>query len=301
MGLHDMQTTIATLEILKAQLFHRIRGQTEVLTRLLQAMERRELETTPQRGARGSFFLAGPTGVGKTETARTIAEVLFDGAELLRIDCSEYTTPAAVEGLRGDRVGDRGRLGQAYDRNPRGVWLWDEIEKAHPDLIKLFLQMTSAARLTLACGDTLDLRGIYLIVTSNLGSAEITGRENLTFTSLERHVVRCIERFLSPELLARFGKPYVFRPLTRAVQAEIATQCLKDLLDWHRQQGRNIEFHPHVLSFLINRGFSPRLGARDLLAFVEESIGDAVARSLRSGGTGSGLLKVVGNRLEIVP
>lgn len=287
-----MQTTIATLDILKAQLFHRIRGQTEVLTRLLQAIERRELETTPQRGARGSFFFAGPTGVGKTETARIIAEVLCGDSEFLRIDCSEYKTPTGVDGLRGDRLGDRGLLGQAYDRNPRGVWLWDEIEKAHPDLIKLFLQMTSAARLTLASGDTLDLQDIYLIVTSNLGSAEIIGRENLSFTSLERHVVRCIERFLSPELLARFGKPYVFRPLTRAVQAEIATQCLEDLLEWHRQQGRNIEFHPHVLSFLINRGFSPRLGARDLIAFVEESIGDAVAASVRTESNGSGRLQV---------
>ena len=181
------------------------------------------------------------------------------------------------------------------------MWLWDEIEKAHPELVQLFLQMTSAARVTLACGDTLDLRGIYIIVTSNLGSAEILGRENLTFTSLERHVVRCIEKFLRPELLARFGRPYVFQPLGRAVQAEIVTQRVENLMGWQFEQGRRIEFHPGVLPFLIHGGFSAKYGARDLDAFIEEAIGNAVTEKEPDGRKASGHLVVKNNRLELIP
>ena len=201
----------------------------------------------------------------------------------------------------GNRAGDRGRLGQAFDQIQNGVWLWDEIEKAHPELVQLFLQMADEARVTLACGETLDLRNIYLIVTSNLGSAEIIGREFLTFTSLERHVVNAIEQFLRPELLGRFGRPYVFRPLSRDVQVQITGQRLDELLAWELEQGRQIQPHPEVLPFLIHRGFSPRLGARPLLRFIEEMVGDAVADCLWNGGSGDGLLIVNGEQLEVVP
>jgi ATP-dependent Clp protease ATP-binding subunit ClpA len=171
-----MKTIIKTLSALEQALHQRIYGQQEVLSRLFRAIKRRELKTVPQRGPRGAFFFAGPTGVGKTEAAKTVAEVLFGAACFLRIDCSEYKTLASAEGLLGNRAGDRGRLGQAHDQAPSGVWLWDEIEKAHPELVQLFLQMADEGRVTLACGETLDLRNIYLIVTSNLGSAEIIGR-----------------------------------------------------------------------------------------------------------------------------
>jgi ATP-dependent Clp protease ATP-binding subunit ClpA len=287
------------LDLVERELPHRIRGQEEALARLIDAIVNAELETVPQRGPRGRFFFAGPTGVGKTETAKVLAEPLFGPNKLFRFDCSEYKTLASLEGLLGNRAGDPGRLGQAYARCSEGVWLWDEIEKAHPELVHWFLQMADEGQITLACGETLDLRNIYLIVTTNLGSAEIIGRENLTFTSLERHVVAAIEQFLRPELLARFGQPYVFRPLSRAVQAEIAEQRLNDLLHWHQERGRQLRPHPEVLPFLIHRGFSPRLGARPLLTFIEERVGSAVAKDLRARGNGSGMLSVNGDRLEV--
>ena len=296
-----MQTIIKKLSVLERELNHRVRGQEEVLSRLFKAIRRRELKTVPQRGPRGAFFFAGPTGVGKTETAKAVSEALFGAGCFLRIDCSECKTLESLENLLGNRAGDRGRLGQAYDQIPNGVWLWDEIEKAHPELVQLFLQMADEARVTLACGETLDLRNIYLIVTSNLGSAEIIGREYLTFTSLERHVVNAIEQFLRPELLGRFGRPFVFRPLGRDVQVQIAGQRLNDLLAWELKQGRQIQPHPEVLPFLIHRGFSPRLGARPLLRFIEEMVGDAVADCLWNGGSGDGLIIVNGEQLEVAP
>jgi ATP-dependent Clp protease ATP-binding subunit ClpB len=288
---------------LEATLQRRIRGQAEALARVIEAIRRRELNTVPQHGPRGCYIFAGPTGVGKTETAKTIAAVLFGADGFLRIDCSEYKTLDSLAALLGDPAGNRGRLGRAHDRSREGVWLWDEIEKGHPELVQLFLQMADAGRLTLACGDTLDLSGLYLILTTNLGSAEIIGREHLTFTSLERHVVRCIEQFLSPELVGRFtryAKPIVFRPLDRAVQAEITEQRQNDLILWQQGQARQIEVHPDVLLFLIYRGFSARLGARPLLGFIEEQIGNAIAESLIAGGTGSGTLVVVEDRLKLV-
>jgi ATP-dependent Clp protease ATP-binding subunit ClpA len=296
-----MKTLIKKLSLLEQAMQQRVRGQNEVLARLFKAIKRRELKTVPQRGPRGAFFFAGPTGVGKTETAKVITENLFGADRFLRIDCSEYKTLASMESLLGNRAGDRGRLGQAYDHSSSGVWLWDEIEKAHPELVQLFLQMADEARVTLAGGETLDLRNLYIIVTSNLGSAEIIGREYLTFTSLERHVVNAIEQFLRPELLGRFGRPFVFRPLGREVQTQITEQRLEDLLAWQFEQGWRLKVHPDVLPFLIHRGFSPRLGARPLLGFIEEMVGDAVAENLWNGGPGEGRLIVNGERLEVAP
>lgn len=299
-----MKLTPLQLTALGQDLRLRVRGQTEALTWLLDALTRQELETVPPPGPRGCFVFAGPTGVGKTETARVLAEHLFSPEALLRIDCSEYKTLDSLTALLGDTAGNRGRLGRAYDRHPEGLWLFDEIEKAHPELVQLFLQMVEPGRLTLTCGETLDLRGHYLILTTNLGSAEILGREHLTFTSLERHVLRCLERFLSPELQGRFNRyarPLVFAPLRREAQAEILVQRLDALVRWHLERGRRVEIDPEVFQFLLYRGFSPRLGARPLLAFIEEQVGNAVADDLMNGGKGNGTLVVEGDRLRLRP
>lgn len=296
-----MKMNIEKLLRLKQELFHRIHGQEEALARLWQAVARRELDAAPQHGPPGCYLLAGPTGVGKTLTALTLAEVLFGRHQFLRIDCSEYEAPDSLKTLLGDRAEDRGQLGCAYDESPEGVWLWDEIEKAHPKIPKLFLQMGDAARLTLTCGETLDLSRIYQIITTNLGSAEIIDREHLTFTSLEKHVVGCIEQYFRPELLGRFGHPFVFRPLSRDTQAGIAEQRLDEVIQWHMEKGRRIQRHPDVLPFLIHRGFSRRLGARTLVAFIRNSIGDAVAENILAGGNGSGLLVVEGGKLKLIP
>ncbi len=161
--------------------------------------------------------------------------------------------------------------------------------------------MTDAGRLTLANGETLDLSRIYIVVTSNLGSAEILGREHLPFASLEKHVVRCIQRHLRPELLARFKRPFVFRPLTREVQAEIAAERLKDLMAWEGAQGRRITYDDAVVRFVLQRGFSPRLGARPLLDTLHELVGNAIAVSLLDGGRGEGRLVIEGPQLRLTP
>ncbi len=277
-----------------------IKGQPEVLQRLTAAVLRRELRAIPPRGCRAACLFAGPTGVGKTETARMLCRALFGEDRLVRIDCSEFKTMESVMGLLGDRQGDRGRFGQAHARAAEGVWLFDEVEKAHPEFVHLFLQMTDAGCITLANGETLDLGGLYLIVTSNLGSAEILNRQHLPFTSLEKHVVRCIQRHLRPELLGRFGAPFVFRPLTRAVQAQITELHLGRLLEWQTTEHRRVTCDPAALELILQRGFSRKLGARPLLDTLDELVGNAMVEDLKNRGNGSGQLVVADNRLRLV-
>ena len=287
--------------LLDPQLTASIRGQSEILHRLSAAVQRCELDAVPRRGCRDCFFFAGPTGVGKTETAIVLSELVFGAGHFVRFDCSEFKTLEGISALLGDRQKDRGRFGQAYAQVSEGVWLFDEVEKAHPDFVHLFLQMTSAGRITLTNGQTLDLSRIYIIVTSNLGSAEILGRDKLPFTTLERHVVLIIQRHLRPELLARFGMPYVFRPLTRAIQTEISELHLRRLLDWQAEHhNRDITADVAIVQFLVQRGFSARLGARPLLAMLREMVGNAIVENQLAGGNGSGRLIIEADRLKLI-
>jgi ATP-dependent Clp protease ATP-binding subunit ClpC len=285
---------------LLSDLSQRIKGQPEVLARLAASIIRRETEAIPQRGPRGKFFFPGPTGTGKTFTAQTIADLLFGPGHLVIFDCSEFKTMESVASLLGNRSGDPGRLATAYAKVPAGIFLFDEIEKAHREFTDLFLQMVGDGRITSASGQTIDLFGIYIFVTSNLGSAQILGRQHLPFSSLERHVVHHVQKHLRPELLGRFGHPYVFRPLSREAQREIAVSKLNRLLEWHRDKGRSMTYEPIVVNFLVQRGFSSRLGARPLLDAIEEYVGNAVAANLLSGRSDSGRLVVTEGRLELM-
>jgi len=285
---------------LSHQLRLRVKGQPEVVSRLSAALIRRETGSVPQRGPRGKFFFAGPTGTGKTFTAQGVAEILFGHGHLVIFDCSEFKTIGSVASLLGDRNGDQGRFGAAYSKVPAGVYLFDEIEKGHLEFVDLFLQMAGDGRVTLANGQTIDLSGIYLFVTSNLGSAEILGRQHLPFASLERHVVRRVQQHLRPELLGRFGRPFVFRALNRETQTEIALQKLEHLIEWQSERGRHITCDPEVVAFLMHRGFSNRLGARPLLDVIEEFVGNAMAENLLPGGPGSGRLVVCGDHLKLI-
>lgn len=287
------------LRDLLPNLTSRVVGQREVHERIVRAILRIELGAVPPGGSERCFLFVGPTGVGKTETVETIATLMYGPGSLVRFDCAEFKTLERLNDLLGSRAGDPGRFRQAYAAVSRGVWLFDEIEKAHPEFVHLFLAMTEANRVTLADGETLDLRHLYLMVTSNLGSAEILGREHLPFTSLEARVIRCVERHFRPELLRRFGKPYVFRPLNGFSQHQLIEVHMRFLVKWHAQQGRRIEYGPEVVRFLAVKGFSDRLGAGPLLATIRQFVGDAIVEGLMAGGSGSGRLVVDGSKLRL--
>lgn len=291
---------IDSLHSFRSELGRRICGQEDVLNAVNDAILRREFGAVPPVGRERCLIFAGPTGVGKTETAKACAELLFGTDALVRFDCGEFRTVESVALLIGDRAGDRGRFGSAFDQVPRGVWLLDELEKANPELLPLLMAMTDPGRLTLASGETLDLTGIYLIATTNLGSAEIIGRQHLPFSTLEKHVIRCIERQFRPELLARFHRPMVYRPMDAAMRANVVRLQLSKFLAWHAQNGRVIEPSPEVVHFLIHVGYSSRLGARPLVDAIHRYIGDAIVRRRLLGFSGRGRLVVVGNQLEVI-
>ena len=301
-ALAETNSQVAKLHGLLPLLRQRIRGQDHVLPRIVSLLQRGELGLTKGLRPRGSFLFLGPTGVGKTEVTLNFTQLLCGEDRLFRFDMSEYQNQESLAVLLGGRLGERGTLALAVEKSNTGTLLFDEIEKAHPRVLDVFLQILDAARVTMASGETLDLSGFYVVFTSNIASAEIVGLQHSSFSTMERHVLGHAQQSMRPELYARITEKLVFNKLTYDVQLEIARLLLAQELEFLRAKGHCIEPAEAVLPFLVRRGFHPRLGARPMRDAVEKSIGDAVASVLLEGGSGSGKLVVHedGNRLQVV-
>jgi ATP-dependent Clp protease ATP-binding subunit ClpA len=287
---------------LEAHLRRRIRGQDHVLPRVVSLLQRGELGLAKPNRPRGSFLFLGPTGVGKTETALTFTEFLFGPGKLFRFDMSEYQTQESLGVLLGARLGERGTLGMASDKAHCGTLLFDEIEKAHPRVLDIFLQILDAARVTMASGESLDLRDFYIVFTSNIGGADLLNVQHSTFATMERHVLARAQQAMRPELFARITEKLVFNRLSYDHQLEIAQLLLEAELNFLREKGRQLRTDTAVLPFIVRRGFHPKLGARPMRDTVEKLVGDAVVTDLLTSGSGSGELTVdqAGNCLAIV-
>jgi len=298
----ETNSLVAKLHGLLPFLCQRIRGQDHVIPRVTSLLRRGELGLRKQGRPRGSFLFLGPTGVGKTEATLAFTEFLMGKDRLFRFDMSEYQNQESLAVLLGGRLGERGTLALAVEKANAGTLLFDEIEKAHPRVMDVFLQILDAARVTMASGETLDLSGFYVVFTSNIASAEIVGLQHSSFATMERHVLAQAQQAMRPELYARITEKLVFNRLTYEVQLEIAQLLLGQELEFLRGRGHELIVDPSVLPFLVRRGFHPRLGARPMRDAVEKSIGDAVASDLLGGGNGSGKLVVHedGNQLQVV-
>ncbi len=277
---------------LPAHLSARIRGQPEVISRVAAVLQRAELGLTKPGRPKASFLFLGPTGVGKTELTLCFSELLLGRGSVQRFDMSEYQNQNAVGLLLGEHLGERGLLGAALDRCAAATLLFDEIEKAHPRVLDLFLQMLDAARITLADGSTVDLSHCYIVMTSNLGSAEVMGLHHSAYATMERHVLTRAQQSLRPELYARLTEKLVFNRLTYDVQVEVARLRLDEEIAFYAGRGHRIGTDEEVFNFLVRVGYHPRLGARPLRDAVERLVGDAVAADLLAGGTGSGQLRL---------
>ena len=291
----------ARLRDLELHLRRRIRGQDHVIARIASLLQRGELGLRKSGRPRGSFLFLGPTGVGKTEVTLAFTRYLLGEDHLFRFDMSEYQTQESIGVLIGGRLGERGTLALARDKHDRGTLLCDEIEKAHPRVLDIFLQILDAARVTMANGETLDLSGFYVVFTSNIAGAELLELQHSSFSTMERHVLSRAQQAMRPELYARISEKVVFQKLTYDVQLEIARLLLAQELEFLRAKGHCIEASESVLPFLVRRGFHPRLGARPMRDVVEKSLGDAVANKLLTGGSGCGRLAYddLKDRLEI--
>ncbi len=283
------------LHQLETVLRRRIRGQNHVIPRVVSILQRGELGLTKPTRPRGSLLLLGPTGVGKTEITLAFTEFLFGKEKLSRFDMSEYQTQESLGLLLGAKLGERGTLGMACDRSPFGTLLFDEIEKAHPRVLDVFLQILDAARVTMASGDTLDFSRFYIVLTSNIGAAEILHIQHSTHATMERHVLTRAQQSLRPEMFARITEKLVFNRLNYDDQLEIANLLLSNELEFLRGKGFALTPDKSVLPFLVQRGFHPKLGARPMRDAIEKLVGDAVSTELLAGGDGNGLLAVDGN------
>jgi ATP-dependent Clp protease ATP-binding subunit ClpB len=263
-----------------------------VIPQVVSALHRGELGLTTLNRPRGSFLFLGPTGVGKTELSLAFTDYLLGKDKLFRFDMSEYQTQESLGVLLGGRVGETGLLGMMVAKSVTGTLLFDEIEKSHPRVLDVFLQMLDAARVTMASGETLDLSGFYIVFTSNIAAAEIINLQHSSFATMERHVLAKAQRTLRPELYARITEKLVFNRLSYDVQMEIARLHIARELSFLRDKGFDLTLGHSVVSFLMQRGFHPRLGARPLRDTVEKHLRGAVADAT--------LAEVNSRRLEFV-
>jgi ATP-dependent Clp protease ATP-binding subunit ClpA len=238
-----------------------------------------------------SFLFVGPTGVGKTQCAKATANLLFENPErLVRFDMNEFLTPDSVARLIGTFEQPEGLLTSAIRRRPFSVLLLDEIEKAHPDVFDLLLQVLGEGRLTDALGRTADFTNAIIILTSNLGTRE--ARSPLGFreddASQAREFVSAAERFFRPEFFNRLDRVVPFEPLSREQVARIANHLLRDVMQRHGLRERKclLRLVPPVMERLVAQGYHPQLGARALKRVIERQLAQPVAERLAASGPG---------------
>jgi len=283
-------------------LHERVVGQDEAVQLVVDAVIRARAGIKDPRRPIGSFIFLGPTGVGKTELAKALAETLFDSEQnMIRIDMSEYMEKHTVSRLVGAPPGyvgyeEGGQLTEAVRRKPYSVILFDEIEKAHPDVFNVLLQILDDGRATDAQGRTVDFKNTVVIMTSNVGSQRlldgIVGGE-ISHQAREE-VLGELRRTFRPEFLNRVDEIVLFRPLSLSEIAQIVDLLVADLRRRLEDRGVKLELTPEARELIAEKGFDPVYGARPLRRYIQRELETRVARALISGEVGEGATVRVG-------
>jgi ATP-dependent Clp protease ATP-binding subunit ClpC len=276
---------------LEGQLQERVVGQEEAVSAVAEAIRRARAGLSDPNRPIGSFLFLGPTGVGKTELARTLAEALFgDEAAMVRIDMSEFQERHTVSRLVGAPPGyvgyeEAGQLTESVRRRPYSVLLLDEIEKAHPDVFNILLQILDDGRLTDSQGRTVDFKNTVIIMTSNLGSERIQAhaRRNESFEELKEDMNQILRRTLRPEFLNRIDETIVFRALAKEQIADIARLLLERTKRRLEAQKIEVEFAEAALELLAEEGFDPEFGARPLRRTIQRRVDNDLSRMVLDG------------------
>ena len=287
---------------LEEQLHERVVGQDEAVTAVAEAIRRARAGLSDPNRPIGSFLFLGPTGVGKTELARTLAEALFgDEAAMVRIDMSEFQERHTVSRLVGAPPGyvgyeEAGQLTESVRRRPYSVLLLDEIEKAHPDVFNILLQILDDGRLTDSQGRTVDFKQTVIIMTSNMGAQRIQAhaRRDESFEELKDDMMQILKNTLRPEFVNRIDEVIVFRSLGKEQIGEIARLLLDRTTRRLRAQGIEVEFTEGAVGLIGEEGFDPEFGARPLRRTIQRRVDNELASMVLSGSLDPGDRVVVG-------
>jgi ATP-dependent Clp protease ATP-binding subunit ClpB len=287
-----LEGEVLKLTQMEARLRERVVGQDEALTAVANAIRRSRAGLSDPKRPIGSFIFLGPTGVGKTETARALAEFLFDDeAAMVRIDMSEYMERHAVARLIGAPPGyvgfdEGGQLTEAVRRRPYSVVLFDEIEKAHPDVFNVLLQVLDDGRLTDSKGRTVDFKNTVLVMTSNLGASALSsawagGEEG--FEDAKRRVMDELRKHFRPEFLNRVDDIVVFHPLGEEQLTHIVDLRLADLQRMLADRRITLELTPAARAAIFQAGYDRAYGARPLKRAIQRMVQDKLAMKILDG------------------
>ena len=279
---------------MEASLKEQVVGQDEAVTVVANAIRRSRAGLSDPKRPNGSFFFLGPTGVGKTELCKSLAEFLFDSDQsMVRIDMSEFMEKHSVARLIGAPPGyvgyeEGGYLTEAVRRRPYSVLLLDEIEKAHPDVFNILLQVLDDGRLTDGQGRTVDFRNTVIVMTSNLGSDIIQDMADDDYDDMKREVMGAVAENFRPEFINRIDESVVFHPLGADHIRAIAKIQLQGLTERLQERELTLEISDAVFEQLSRVGFDPVFGARPLKRAIQQLVENPLAQAILEGQFGPG-------------
>ena len=271
------------------KLHERVVGQNEAVEAVADAILRSRAGIQDPNRPVGSFLFLGPTGVGKTELAKALAEALFDDERsIVRIDMSEYMEKYSVSRLLGAPPGyvgydEGGQLTEAVRRKPYAVVLFDEIEKAHPDVLNVLLQVLDDGRATDGQGRTVDFKNTIIIMTSNLGSElllEDMGGDGRISDETRANVSRLLRTHFRPEFINRLDETVMFKPLSASDMAEIVKLMVKKLAERMKERTLTLDITDAALTYIVSNGSDPQFGARPLKRFIAQNVETLLARRI---------------------
>ena len=289
-----MQSEREKLLHLEEELHRRVIGQDEAITAVSDAVRRSRAGLQDPKRPIASFIFMGTTGVGKTELAKALAEYLFnDESMMTRIDMSEYMEKYSVSRLIGAPPGyvgydEGGQLTEAVRRKPYSVVLFDEIEKAHPDVFNILLQVLDDGRLTDNKGRTVNFKNTIIIMTSNLGSQYIQSQfERLDDNNREQlieetktQVMELLKKTIRPEFLNRIDETIMFLPLTKSEIADVVRLQIESVKKMLAPQGFELEVTPHAIDYLAEMGYDPEFGARPVKRAIQHYVLNDLSRRI---------------------
>ena len=294
---------------LEKELHKRVIGQNEAISAISRAIRRNQSGIRTSKRPIGSFMFLGPTGVGKTELAKALAEVLFDDeTALIRFDMSEYMEKFAASRLNGAPPGyvgyeEGGELTEKVRNRPYSVLLFDEVEKAHPDIFNVLLQVLDDGVLTDSKGRKVDFSNTIIIMTSNLGATSLRDEKTVGFgardarfdhESMEKRMMEELKKSYRPEFINRIDEKVVFHSLTSEDMQEVVKIMVKPLIVSLAEKGIELKFQPSALKLLAKEGYDPEMGARPLRRILQTRVEDHLSELLLAGELKTGQSLKVG-------